>query len=121
MSRISIQIATVIVIAITLFVLWDFSQRITTNARIAQTEKQAEIQVAQAQATHTALVERKKIVQSDVFVEDQMRRQHWAREGEMVMVPLITPAAPMPAVVAKPTPVPDKPWWQDWYDLLFGP
>lgn len=122
MSRVSFQVAAIIIFAATLFFIWDFSQRIVTNARIAQNEKRLERQVAQAEATHSALVERKQYVQSDAFVEEKVRTDwRWAREGDTVVIAQKT-LAPTPVPSApQPTPIPEKPWWQDVLDFLFGP
>ena len=55
MSRVSFQVVAILIFAATLFFLWDFSQRVVTNVRLAQTERQLEQQVAQEQAKNIAL------------------------------------------------------------------
>ena len=122
MSRMSFQVAAIIIFAATLFFIWDFSQRIVTNARIAQNEKQLEVQVARAEATHSALLARRQYVQSDAFIEDKVRTDwRWARENDTVVVTQKTPAPTPPPSAPQPTPLPLKPWWQDVLDFLFGP
>jgi hypothetical protein len=122
MSRVSFQVVAIIIFAATLFFLWDFSQRVVTNVRLAQTERQLEQQVAQEQAKNTALRELKQRAQTDAYAEDFVRRNwHWARPEDNVVIPQITPV-PTPMVSAPvPTPPPAKAWWQDWFDFLFGP
>ena len=122
MSRVSFQIIAIVVFAFTLFFVWDFSQRIVTNVRLSQTEKRLELEVAHAEATRTALGVEKKHVQTDAFVEDKVRRDwQYTREGDTLVIPKITPA-PTPAPAAPlPTPIPEKPWWREVLDFLFGP
>jgi hypothetical protein len=123
MSRMPFQVAAIVLFAFALFFVWDLSQRIVTNVRLMQAEKQLEYDVARGRATQTALVEKKKYVQSPAYVETVMRGGHWVEEGETVAVPQITPAA-TPTVISAPptpTPTPEKSWWQDLLEFLFGP
>jgi hypothetical protein len=122
MSRVSFQVAAILIFVATLFFLWDFSQRVITNVRLAQAEQQLEQRVAQEQARNDALRALKQRAQSDAFAEDFARRHwHWAKPEDIVVIPQIT-TAPTPMVSAPvPTPPPAKAWWQDWLDFLFGP
>ncbi len=122
MSRVSFQVLAILIFTATLFFLWDFSQRVVTNVRLAQAEQQLEQRVAQEQAKNTALRELKRRAQTDAYAEEYVRRNwHWARSEDTVVIPQITPA-PTPIVSAPaPTPPPAKAWWQDWLDFLFGP
>ena len=120
MPRVSIQLLVIVVFAFTLYFVWDFSQRVVTSIRLSQSEQVAELQVAHAEATQTALVEKKKQVQSDAYVESVVRKWHWAKDGETVVVTQITPA-PTPVVSAPPSvPAPEVPWWQQILNFLFG-
>lgn len=122
MSRISFQVVAILIFAATLFFLWDFSQRVVTNVRLAQTEKLSEQRVAQEESKNTALREQKQRVQTDAFADWYARHYwRWALPGDHLVVPQTTPA-PTPNVNAPvPTPPPAKAWWQDWLDFLFGP
>lgn len=122
MSRVSFQVVTILIFVATLFFLWDFSQRVITNVRLAQTERQLEQRVAQERARNIALRELKQRAQSDAFAEDFARQNwRWAKPGEIVVISQITPQ-PTPIIsVPAPTPLPPKAWWQDLFDLLFGP
>ena len=122
MSRVSLQVIAILIFAATIFFLWDFSQRVVTNVRLAQSEKQLEQQVAQAEAKNAALRTLKQRAQTDAYAEDFVRRNwHWARPEDIVVIPQITPV-PTPVIsVPAPTPPPAKAWWQDWLDFLFGP
>ncbi len=128
MSRLVTQIATVVVFAFLLFVVWDFSQRLALMVRRDQIEQSLDGQIAEAQATHTALETQKQVVDTNQFVEDTVRREeHYVRDGESVVVTSVTPAPS--AVPAAPAPVPASSvpqrdwstWWQDLLDFLFGP
>ena len=122
MSRVTFQIAAIVFFTFTLFFVWDFSQRVLTYVRLGQAEQRFEIQVAHAEATHAALADIKKNVQTDAFVEDKVRRDwRWARDGDRVVIPQITPAPTAAPNVTQPAPIAGKPWWEDWFDFLFGP
>jgi len=122
MFRVSFQVIAILIFVAILFFLWDFSQRVVTNVRLAQTEKQLELRVAQEEAKNAALRELKQRAQTDAYAEDFARRNwHWAKPEDIVVIPQITPV-PTPMVSAPaPPPLPAKPWWQDWLDFLFGP
>lgn len=128
MSRISIQIVGIILFAFLLFISWDFGQRIMLSMRVRQNEQELDQQIAQAEATRAALQEQKKRAMTDAFVEDWVRRkQHYVRDGEILVIPQITPA-PSPSPVAIPAPsdgntgdAPQSNWWQDLLEFLFGP
>ena len=122
MSRVSFQVVAILVFAATLFLLWDFSQRVVTNMRLAQTEKQLEQQVAQMEAKNAELRALKQRAQTDGYAEESARRNwRWARPEDNVVVPQIAPM-PTPMVNAPaPTQLPAKAWWQDWLDFLIGP
>lgn len=120
MPRVSLQLLAIVVFAFTLYFVWDFSQRVVTSVRLDQSAEQAQRDVDRAKATQTALIEKKSLVQSPQYVETVVRGWHWAKDGEMVVIPQITPA-PMPVVSAPlPTPTPEVPWWQQLLNFLFG-
>ena len=123
MSRLPIQFLIIPILALALFFVWDFSQRIVTNIRIDQTEQVYSTRVAQAQATQVALIAEKTRVASPDYAEEVARSKwRWAREGEMVVVPQVTPVAPTPVPVPQAfAPKPTTSWWQDLVDFLFGP
>ncbi len=122
MPRLSFQVVAILVFAATLFFVWDFSQRVVTNIRLAQIEKQLEQEVSQAQAKNAALRAQKTRAASPEFAEGFVRSQwHWVRDGETLVIPQVTPAAPPPASAQSVAPKPETPWWQNLFDFLFGP
>ena len=123
MSRLLIQFLAIPILALTFFFVWDFSQRVVTNVRIDQAEKEYEIKVAQAEVIRTALIAEKTRVASPAYAEEVARSKwRWARDGEMVVIPQVTPVAPTPVPVPQiPIPKPASSWWQELVDFLFGP
>jgi len=122
MPRLSIQGVVILVFALTLFFVWDFSQRVVTNIRLAQVERQLELQVAEAQAKNSALRAQKTRVASPDFAEAEARAKwRWVRDNETLVIPQITPAAPPPVSAPPATPVPETPWWKNLLEFLFGP
>lgn len=123
MSRLPIQFLIIPILALALFFVWDFSQRVVTNVRIEQAQKAYETLVANAEATRTALIAEKTRVASPEYAEEVARTKwRWAKDGETVVVAQVTPVAPTP--VPAPQTLPPKPpttWWQDLVDFLFGP
>ncbi|MDE3087919.1 MAG: hypothetical protein KGJ80_00850 [Chloroflexota bacterium] len=120
MPRLSIQLAAIVLSAFALYFVWDFSQRVVTSVRLTQDVQQSEQDVAHAQATQVALQNKKKLVQSNDYVETTVRKWHWLRDGETLAIPQITPA-PTPRVNAPlPPPAPETPWWQQILNFLFG-
>jgi hypothetical protein len=123
MPRSWIQILVIAVSALAIFVIWDFSQRITTSMRLSQTEQALEVQVANEQVKQQELLDKRKQVQSDTFVEVYARSKwHWVKDGDKIAIPQITPAPAqvMPSVAA-PVVTPEPSLGQRIWDFLFGP
>ncbi len=122
MSRPLTQVLAFLAIAFVVLVIWNFSQRVTLTLSQQQAEQSLDQQIAQAQATRDALENVKKNVQTDTFVEEQARGQHYVRDGENVVIPQKTPAAPAPASPPPaPPPAPERTWWEILIQFLFGP
>jgi hypothetical protein len=120
MRRVPVQFAIIVVVAFGIYFVWDFGQRVVTSIRLTEYEQQLDGQLQQAQATQTALIEKKDLAQSDTYVEQVARGWRWAKDGDTIVVTQITPA-PTPAVSApEPTPTPEAPLWQQILNFLFG-
>ena len=99
--------------ALALFLFWDFGQRALVYARLSDIESQTQQKLAAAQATQTALVERKGIVQSDAYVEKTARGWSWVFPGD-TLVRIPTTPTPHSSSDPSPSPPPSK----NWLDLL---
>ena len=120
MPRVPLQFAVIVVIAFALYFVLDFGQRVVTSIRLTEYEQQLDVQVRQAQATQTALIEKKKQVQSDTYVEQVARGWRWAKDGETVVVTQITPAPTPAASAPQPAATPEIPLWRQILNFLFG-
>ena len=120
MRRVSLQILAVLVFALALYFVWDFGQRLVASVRLDQAAAQAQVDVDHAVATQTTLAQEKQLVESPEYVETVVRGWHWAKPGEVVVIPQITPASTPPSPDPAPTPTP-APVWQEILDFLFGP
>jgi hypothetical protein len=122
MPRLATQILIVLAITLPLFFAWDFSQRVITGARFAETERQLDDRVARATATQAALKAMKTRLADPTFVEEAMRNDGWAREQDQVVRALITPAlTPTPAPTPPPAPPSEPSALQTIWQFLFGP
>jgi hypothetical protein len=121
MSRVSVQILAILAFTFLLFIAWDFSQRVMLTFRLTTVEQELDRRTAEAEAVRDLLRQRRQYVQSDLFIEEEIRRRHWLRDGETLMIPLITPPPPAPVTSPTPTPSAGPPIWEDWVNFLFGP
>jgi cell division protein FtsB len=118
-----VQFLAIIVVAVAVFLAWDFGRRILDTLRLIETENQVERQLRQAQDANAKLKDLKTYVQTDEMVEKTARNElHWTRPNEKIGVPIATPVAtPQPAVVIPPPAPPlPRPFWEDWLDAIFG-
>jgi hypothetical protein len=118
--RVSLQVLAIVLVAFTFYFVWDFSQRVVTSIRLDQSAQQAQVAVDHALATQTALVERNTLVKSPQYVETVVRGWHWAKDGEVVVIPQTTPVPTPPVGVAAPTHTPDPSLIQQIFNFLFG-
>jgi hypothetical protein len=122
MSRFPVNAVLFFLLLLALFFVWDFSQRIITNARLAQLEQTYTQLVQEEEARNHMLRERKEYVQSDDFVIEYVRgKWRWALPSDTIVIPQITPAPTPTPIPATPTPIPTKTFQQQLFDLLFGP
>ena len=123
MPRSWIQIFAIIVFVFVLFVVWDFSQRMLASTSLSQAEQALEQQVAREQAIKNTLLDKRKQVQSDVYVELYVRSKwHWVKDGDKIAIPQITPApTPVLPAIPAPAPMPEPSLGQRVWDFLFGP
>ena len=113
MSRPWMQWLLIPAVTLALFLVWDFSQRAATLARLTDMEQLKQQQLARAHATQVALVEGKKDAQSDDRVKKIARGLGYADPNDMVVRTPPTPTA-IPIPQTRPAPAPAK----NWLDLL---
>lgn len=122
MSRVSFQVIAILIFVATVFFLWDYSQRVINNVRLAQIEKAYEQAVSQEELRNLELRRRKQEVQTDAYADWYVRHYwRWALPGDTVVVPQIPPTPTPHRQTPTPTPIPTKTWQQEWFDFLFGP
>src|SRR5262245_35179818 len=115
------QFITIIVVAVALFLAWDFGRRILDTIQLVQAAQQAATDLQTAQRVNVQLKQLKNDVTTDEWVIKKSRIDlHYARDNETVFVPAATPVPPVPPPPAIPAP-PPRPWWQDWLEAIFGP
>jgi cell division protein FtsB len=119
-----VQLLAIIVIAVAVFLAWDFGRRLLDTMKLAQADAAAEQQLRQEEQTNSELTQLKQDVSTDDWVERYVRSKwHWTKDNETIFVPEVTPvpeAIPTPARPPAPTP-PPKAFWEYWLEALFGP
>lgn len=112
--RFPFQLVIVVALMLGVFFAWDLSQRLVGGARLTETHRQSENQLAQAQATQVALLAQKTRVASNDYAEQVARdKLGWSRDGETVVQALVTPApTPTPTPPPKPAPTPEPSFWE---------
>jgi hypothetical protein len=115
------QFIVIIVVVVVLLLAWDLWQRINDTMLQVRALEQAGRDLQALEYANGELRELKQYVLSDAFVEKKARTgNHFARENEVLVVPIARPpakATPVPVVAQPPPP---RPIWQDVLDALFG-
>ncbi len=115
------QFLAIIIVAVLVFLAWDFGRRVVDMMNLADQDSRAGQQVENLEEIHARLVQTKTDVSTSAYAERYARENwHWTREGETLFVPLATPAptrTPIPTV-APPAPEP-KPFWREFLDWLY--
>lgn len=116
-----VQILILVVVAALFILTWDFGRRIVENVQLVQAAQAADAELADVEQVNAQLKQLKQDVTTDDWVIKKARVDlHYAQENETLFIPAATPPAPAaaaPAVVAVP---PERPFWQDWLEALFG-
>lgn len=115
------QILILIVVAALFMMTWDFGRRIVENVQLVQAVQAADAQLASVQKENAALVQLKKDVVTDEWVERKARSGlHYTRAGETLFIPINHDnTSPTPVPVVAPAP-PERPIWLDWLETIFG-
>ncbi len=117
------QFLTIIVVAVAVFLAWDFGRRVVDTMQLAQADAAADQQLRVEEQTHAQLEQLKTDISTDDWVERYARlKWHWTRDNETIFVPAATPVPlPTPVPAAPAVPPAPKPFWEDWLEALFGP
>lgn len=119
-----VQLLAIIVIAVAVFLAWDFGRRLLETMTLSQGDATADQQLREEEQVHAQLTQLKQDVSTDDWVERYVRSKwHWTRDNETIFVPVATPAAAATPAPTHPTapPPPPKAFWEDWLETLFGP
>lgn len=119
-----VQLLAIIVIAVAVFLAWDFGRRLLETMALSQGDANADQLLRDEEQVHAQLIQLKQDVSTDDWVERYVRSKwHWTRDNETIFVPAATPnpaATPPPGPPAA-TPPPPKAFWEYWLEALFGP
>lgn len=123
------RIVAVVVVTIALFLAVDFGRRAMDSYRLSRTVAALEEEVAAMRAENEALKQRLEYVGTDAYIEEAAREKlRWVEPGDTAVILLSSEDKEAP--VATPLPsrgtlqgeeVIEKPNWQRWLDLFFGP
>jgi hypothetical protein len=120
-----VQVLAIIVVAVAVFLAWDFGRRLLDTMKLAQAAATADQQLRDEEQTNAQLTQLKGDIGTDGWIERYVRSKwHWTRGYETIFVPAATPMplpTPSPAHPAAPPPPPPKAFWEYWLEALFGP
>ncbi|MFQ5874659.1 MAG: septum formation initiator family protein [Dehalococcoidia bacterium] len=123
------RIVAVVVVTIALFLAADFGRRAIDAYRLGRAVAALEEEVAAMKTDNKALKERLEYVSTDAYIEEAAREKlRWVEPGDTAVILLSREDKEAPVT----TPVPshgilqgqgviEKPNWQRWLDLFFGP
>lgn len=119
-----VQLLAIIVVAVAVFLAWDFGRRMLDTVALAQSDASADQQLREEEKTYAQLTQLKQDVGTDDWIERYVRSKwHWTRANETIFVPAATAIpveTPPPPRPSAPTPAP-KTIWEYWLEALFGP
>jgi cell division protein FtsB len=119
-----IHLVTLTLGVLTLSLLYNFTNQVIQSARLEARRVELEESVTQLEAENFRLQGAVEYAESDAHIERMAReRLNYAREGDIVVLPLIpvpTPVAPAaaedtPDALPRPTPAPN---WQGWWNAF---
>lgn len=123
-SQLAISVAAVVTLAVVAALVWGFGQQLALARQMRAEEAQLEQALAAEQTRHDDLVAQLEYVKSDEYVEHWARAEvKMAKPGEVAVV-LSVEASEEQATDAQPTPSAEpeeRPFWVEWWELVFGP
>lgn len=123
------RIVAVVVVTIALLLAADFGRRAIDAYRLSRVVAALEEEVAAMRAENEALKERLEYVSTDAYIEEAAREKlRWAEPGDTAVIVLSSEDKEAPEMTPVPSrearqgeEVMEKPNWQRWLDLFFGP
>jgi cell division protein FtsB len=119
-----VQVLAIVVVAVAVFLAWDFGRRLLDTMKLAQAASAADRQLQDEEQVHAQLTQLKGDISTDDWIEKYVRSKwHWTRDNETIFVPVATPALEPTVVPVHPAtpPPPPKAFWEYWLEALFGP
>lgn len=123
------RIVAVVVVTIALFLAADFGRRAIDTYRLSRLVAALEEDVAVMRAENEALKERLEHTGTDAYIEEAAREKlRWVEPGDTAVIllssedeeaPVTTPVASQGTLQGEE--VMERPNWERWLDLLFGP
>jgi len=123
------RIVAVVVVTIALFLAVDFGRRAIDAYRLSRAVAALKEEVAAMRAENEALKERLEYVSTDAYIEEAAREKlRWVEPGDTAVIVLSSEDKEAPVTTPVPSQgirqgeeVMEKPNWQRWLDLFFGP
>jgi cell division protein FtsB len=121
-GRLAIGIVVVIALLVVGGLVLGFGQQVMLAREMRMEEDRLELAVATEQTRHDELTALSEYVGSDEYVEEWAREEaKMAKPGEVVVIPMATDEGPTPEARPENTPTPEpRPFWIEWWELLFG-
>jgi cell division protein FtsB len=121
--RVAVGVAAAVVVVIVGSVAWGFGQQVSRAQQMRAEERRLEQGVAALQLRNDDLCAELEFVQSPEYVEYWARVEaNMARPGEVVVVVQDVNAAPLAEPAAASTgEAEERPFWSEWWELVFKP
>jgi len=115
------RIIVVIAVVILVLLFLNFNQRMVLLSKLRGQQRELEQEVAQLEATHTALQTEIAYAQSDEAVAEWAREEaSMIQEGDVPIV-LLPPSEPVPTQTSQPETIVEEVMnWEIWWELFFG-
>lgn len=116
-----LQIIFLLLVGALFIMTWDFGRRVIENVQLVRAAQAADQDLARAETVNLQLKQLKKDVTTDDWVIKKARVDlHYAQENETLFIPAATPSPLSASAPANPAPAPERPFWQDILEAIFG-